>query len=163
MKGLPRRFAPRNDVLESKTMLGKYFVPFKVPGLFLVFISLGLFIAALLLRSLALDPISIIFTSLVFIHVLFGIIPWNGANPQYRGLGIEEHYQQALCIHMYLLAAHSILRLLFIPTLVLDVIGIVVGVVFLIAGLMLLSYHLKDKDNTPPAYFAAELYLKDNN
>ena len=144
-------------------MLGKYFIPFKIPGIFLVLISLGLFITSTITQSFPTNPVSIAFLTLVFIHILFGIIPWNGQNPEYRGLGIEEHYQQALCIHVYLLAIHSILRLTIASSVVFDAIGIVVGIVFLFAGLMLLKYHLNDKDTTPPAYFAAELYLRNTN
>lgn len=93
----------------------------------------------------------------VFIYV-FAIIPWYGR--EYKGLGIEEHYVKILVPTTYLLLFHNALVFSGWPSATLCIALSCLFLGLLTTNSILLFYHLKDGDKTPPAYFAANLYLK---
>lgn len=86
------------------------------------------------------------------------LIPWYGN--EHRGLGIEAHFRNILLPTTYLLFAQNLLML---GKIQLTSLNIIIGFIFM--GLMfsngvLLHYHFRDKDKTPPSYFASNTYLK---
>jgi len=90
---------------------------------------------------------------------LFAFIPWYGRN--YKGLGIEDHFEKILAVMTYLMIFDSALILMGLQSFVVEILLNIIFIIFLFVNITLLRYHLNDSDTTPPAYFAANLYLKD--
>lgn len=111
-------------------------------------------------RETAVLTTHIIVQSLAIALILFGLIPFY--KPRYAGLGIEEHYGRILVVTTYPLLIQTGLSLAGWTSLVLNIVLGLVFVALLISNLILLVLHLRDKDKSPPAYFAADLYLKEN-
>lgn len=94
---------------------------------------------------------------LALVIILFAVIPWYGRI--YKGLGIEDHYEKMLLPTIYLLLIDQILLLFHLSFIFWNFFLIVLFLVVILLNALLLYYHFKDKDKTPPAYFAANLYL----
>lgn len=100
----------------------------------------------------------IILSALGVLLYVFAIIPWYGR--EYKGLGIEEHFVNILVPTTYLLLFHNTLVFSGWPSATLCIALSCLFLGLLATNSILLFYHLKDGDKTPPAYFAANLYLK---
>lgn len=109
--------------------------------------------------SFVIRPSSLVYV-LALTLILFAAIPWYGL--KYKGYGIEEHYENMLLPTVYLLLLHETLFALDLGSVVFSVLVCVVFLVLLAINIFLLTLHFRDHDKTPPAYFARELYLKDD-
>lgn len=96
------------------------------------------------------------FLSLCFFITLTRLIPWYASKD--RGAGIEEHFEKTLVPTSYIMVITNLLYflwkscwpfLLFTLPLLLLIIGV---------NLILLYFHSRDKDPTPPSYFARSIY-----
>lgn len=94
-----------------------------------------------------------------FLVAFFALFPWY--RRPYRGLGIEEHFRKMLIFSLYPFLIANLLFYLWGPLLVLNLVLSFLLMILLVINFLLLSYHFRDPDQTPPAYFAANLYLKD--
>ncbi len=92
------------------------------------------------------------------VNLIAGFIPWYGG--QYKGLGIEQHIERAAILTTYLLLVNHILFFFGADVWPWQVFLMILFAAILILNLILIYYHLVDKDKTPPSYFAANLYLK---
>lgn len=95
-----------------------------------------------------------ILASLIAFCALF---PWY--KRAYRGLGIEEHFRKIFTYSLYPFLIANLVFTLKGPGLVLNLILSGLMTFVLVINAILLSYHFRDPDKTPPAYFAANLYL----
>lgn len=89
----------------------------------------------------------------------FAHFPWYRG--PYHGLGIEEHFRKMFVFSLYPFLIANLFFALWGPLLVLNLILILLLIFVLAINSLLLSYHFRDPDKTPPAYFAANLYLKE--
>lgn len=92
--------------------------------------------------------------------ILFAFIPWHGK--RYAHLGLNDHYQKILVIATYLLLINNVIAITDFSTHGFSIFLIALFVLAIAINFVLLLYHFKDKDKTPPAYFAANLYLKNS-
>lgn len=90
---------------------------------------------------------------------LFAHFPWY--QRPYRGLGIEEHFGKMFAFGLIPFFIANLIFYVSGPSLVLNLVLSFLLLIVLIINLLLLSYHFRDPDKTPPAYFAANLYLKE--
>lgn len=87
----------------------------------------------------------------------FAHFPWYRG--PYRGLGIEEHFRKMFAFSLYPFLVANLFFALWGPLLILNLILVLLLIFVLVINSLLLSYHFRDPDKTPPAYFAAGLYL----
>lgn len=95
--------------------------------------------------------------ALIFIIIGFALFPWYSR--KYKGLGIEDHFEKMLIPTTYLVLLDQILRLFFPAVLIWNIFLVSVFSFFITVNLILLFFHFRDHDKTPPAYFAAGLFL----
>lgn len=109
--------------------------------------------------SAALHITKTVIFAFALIILFFALFPWYGI--KFFGLGISEHFRNILIPCVYVLLIYVILARNGYQSLPANfVLGALLFVVMGINGI-LLFYHFKDKDSSPPAYFAANLYLKE--
>jgi hypothetical protein len=91
--------------------------------------------------------------------LVIAMIPWYGL--KYVGLGIEDHFDKMLIPTTYLLLISNLFYLLKLQISVFNLFTCLVLLVILAINAILLTYHFRDPDKTPPSYFGADLYLND--
>lgn len=102
----------------------------------------------------------IILSVLAALIIIFAFVPWYGF--KYKGLGIDDHFEKILIPTTYILLIYNGLLYLGFSSLIFNVILSFILIVFLYVNITLLNYHLQDRDQSPPSYFAANLYLEEN-
>lgn len=80
-----------------------------------------------------------------------------------KGLGIEEHFENVSFLVVYLFFFVNVLKLFEISSIFLEVFLSVLFFLLLVTDLVLLRYHFRDKDPTPPAFYSKNLFLKGTN
>ena len=98
-------------------------------------------------------------SGLGIILILFAFVPWYGF--KYKGLGISGHYEKVLLPTTYLLLIYNLLTIYGLSIFTLNAILVLLFFFLISINFILLYYHFKDQGKTPPSYFAANLYLKD--
>lgn len=98
--------------------------------------------------------LSILYGILVF----FAFIPWYGL--KYKGLGIEDHFEKILVATTYLMLLVNALLFFGLSISFLNILFSILFFALIILNGVLLSYHFKDKDPTPPGFFTTNKYLE---
>jgi hypothetical protein len=110
--------------------------------------------------ALSMTEMSFLVLSVAEVFVaFFAYFPWY--QRPYRGLGIEEHFRKMFIFSLHPFLIANLIFYLWGPLFVLNLILILLLIFVLVVNSLLLSYHFRDPDKTPPAYFAANLYLKE--
>ncbi|OVE81780.1 hypothetical protein BVY03_02735 [bacterium K02(2017)] len=117
------------------------------------------FVYKTLLFSSSIHWSPLVFSLAAILLILFSFIPWYKS--EYKGLGIETHFGHMSLIGTYLLLIYLILSFFGIHHISLTIIFSIILLSLNIINFILLKHHFNDNDQTPPAYFAANLYLKD--
>lgn len=100
----------------------------------------------------------IFFSFLAFVITLLRFIPWNG--PNNRGYGIEEHFEKTIVPSSYILVITNTLHFLWIKGWPILLVASLMLIVIQGVNIILLYFHFKDYDLTPPSYFSRNLHLK---
>lgn len=103
-------------------------------------------------------------TSISFlIHVFLALLitgirffPWY--TKEHRGAGIEEHFEKTLVPVAYIMLITAILYYLWDKAWPFLLVTHFFFSIILLANFVLIYLHFKDKDTTPPSYFARNLY-----
>lgn len=105
------------------------------------------------------DWFFLIYSACNLMMLCFALIPWSGL--AYKGLGVDDHFEKIASPFMIIWLLQGIFPLEApLSDIINGAFSVLMGI-FLIINFILLSYHFKDKDPTPPGYFGANLYLKD--
>ncbi len=97
----------------------------------------------------------IVFCLLGFVITLIRFYPWY--KPEDRGSGIEEHFEKTMVPASYIIVVTNIVYH-FWPSWPFLLFSIVLLAVIQSVNFILLYFHFRDKDPTPPSYFTRNLY-----
>lgn len=125
---------------------------------FKIIFVLSLFLWILNLYKLDLHITFILLSILYGILVIFALIPWYGW--KYKGLGIEDHFEKILVATTYLMFLINVLLFFGVEISFLNILFSVLFFALIILNGVLLSYHFRDNDPTPPGYFMTNKYLE---
>ena len=95
-----------------------------------------------------------LFLSLLFTLIRF--ISWNKSHN--KGHGIEEHFEKILVPLAYILVVIHGTYFLGSKWWIFLMVGSLLLLPILYVNFILIYFHLKDKDKTPPGYFSRSLY-----
>lgn len=98
-----------------------------------------------------------VFGFLAVILEMMALIPWYRGG--HRGSGIEEHFEHTAVPMIYLFLTGNVLRVIDLPVIGFEVTAAGFFLLFLAFNLVLLVYHFRDEDTTPPAWFSKNLFL----
>lgn len=85
------------------------------------------------------------------------LYPWYGKS--HRGFGIEEHFGHVAVAVIYLFLLTNLMRLTDVQILWLEVVFGALFFLVLLLNFVLLSYHFRDTDRTPPGFYSRNLHL----
>lgn len=104
-------------------------------------------------------PITFITLSVLYgVLVIFALIPWYGW--KHKGLGIEDHFEKILVATTYLMLLINTFLFFGLEVPFLNILFSILFFALIVLNGVLLSYHLKDKDPTPPGFFMTNKYLE---
>lgn len=125
---------------------------------FKIIFVLSIFLWGFNLYKLNLHIPFILLSVLYGILVVFALTPWYGW--KHKGLGIEDHFEKILVATTYLMLLINALLFFGLEISFLNILFSVLFFVLIILNGVLLSYHFKDKDPTPPGFFTTNKYLE---
>lgn len=98
-------------------------------------------------------------TFLALLITLCRFMPWY--RPEDRGAGIEEHFEKTFVPTGYILVVTNLIYIFWkSPWLFLIFVFLLFSVIQSV-NFILIYFHFKDHDPTPPSYFARSLYKRD--
>ena len=96
--------------------------------------------------------IFLVLGALAFLVIGFALYPWYGF--KYKGLGIDEHFENVAVPVVYLFLLVNILTGLDMMVLWLQVILIILFLLIIGTNLVLLYHHVRDHDSSAPACYS---------
>lgn len=107
-------------------------------------------------RGVATGILFIIYIILCALITLTRFFPWY--KPQDRGAGIEEHFEKTLVPTSYIMVVINAVFIFWKNAWPLVLAGMPLLLVIISVNFILIYFHRRDKNPTPPSYFARSLY-----
>lgn len=102
---------------------------------------------------------SILYIVFVFLCLLinfFRFKPWYSKKD--RGYGIEEHFEKTLVPTAYILVCFNLLYFVWDKAWPILLFAVLLFIIILHVNFILIYFHYKDRDSTPPSYFVRSLH-----
>lgn len=140
-------------------LFAKHGIVFRLIAVLAWFIWLFHLLEVVMLGSFRNETIAfLVFGCVATVIEALALYPWYQSSC--RGFGIEEHFENVSFLVVYLFFAVNVFRLFDLYSFWLEVILSALFFLLLLTDLVLLRYHFRDRDRTPPAFYSKNLFLK---